>query len=108
LDPRRVQLRGRANNPDHEPDRKEDSLDRGSNKAEREAALVGASLAAGEPDLALGALGRFVISATLVVAAGVLVAGLKQILVHRRKPMVMGSRGRVRRLRGAGPNAPGS
>jgi hypothetical protein len=37
--PRRVQLRGRARNPDHEPDRKEDSLDRGSNKAEREAAF---------------------------------------------------------------------
>ena len=72
------------------------------------AALVGASLAAGEPDLALGALGRFVISAALVVAAGMLVMGLKQILVHRRKPMVMGSRGRVRRLRGSGPNAPGS
>jgi uncharacterized membrane protein len=72
------------------------------------AALVGASLAVGEPDLAIGALGRFVISATLVVAAGMLVVGLKQILVHRRKPMVMGSRGRVRRLRGTGPNAPGS
>src|SRR5215211_7765517 len=37
--PRRVQLRGRARNPNHEPDRKEDSLDRGSNKAEREAAF---------------------------------------------------------------------
>jgi hypothetical protein len=35
LEPRRVQLRGRARNPD----RKEDSLDRGSNKAEREAAF---------------------------------------------------------------------
>ena len=33
--PCRVQLRGRARNPD----RKEDSLDRGSNKAEREAAF---------------------------------------------------------------------
>jgi hypothetical protein len=52
------------------------------------AALVGASLAAGEPDLALGALGRFLISAAFVVAAGVLVVGLKQALVHRRKPMV--------------------
>ena len=52
------------------------------------AALVGAALAAGEPGLALGALGRFAISAALVVAAGVLVAGIKQAVVHHRKPMV--------------------
>jgi hypothetical protein len=52
------------------------------------AALVGASLAAGELGLAIGALGRFVISAVLILAAGVVVVGLKQALVHRRKPMV--------------------
>jgi len=52
------------------------------------AALVGAALAAGEPGLAFGALGRFVISAVLILAAGVAVVGLKQALVHRRKPMV--------------------
>jgi hypothetical protein len=52
------------------------------------AALVGAALAAGEPGLAYGALVRFLISAVLVLAAGVLVVGLKQAIVHRRKPMV--------------------
>jgi uncharacterized membrane protein len=71
-------------------------------------ALVGAALVAGESGLALGALGRFLISATLILAAGVLVVGLKQAIVHRRKPMVSDSGRRTRRLRGAGPNAPGS
>ncbi len=52
------------------------------------AALVGAALAVGEPGLAYGALGRFLISAVLVFVAGVLVVGLKQAIVHRRKPMV--------------------
>jgi hypothetical protein len=52
------------------------------------AALVGAALAAGEPGLALGALGRFAMSAGLILAAGVLVVGLKQAIVHRRSPMV--------------------
>ena len=52
------------------------------------AALVGASLAAGEPALALGALGRFLISAALILGAGVVVVGLKQAIVHQRKPMV--------------------
>lgn len=52
------------------------------------AALVGAALVAGEPGLAYGALGRFLTSAVLVLAAGVLVVGLKQAMVHRRKPMV--------------------
>jgi len=72
------------------------------------AALVGAALVAGEPGLVYGALGRFLISAGLILAAGVLVVGLKQAIVHRRKPMVTGSGRRARRLRGAGPNAPGS
>jgi hypothetical protein len=49
---------------------------------------VGAALAAGEPGLAYGALGRFLISAVLIFAAGVIVVGLKQAIVHRRKPMV--------------------
>lgn len=52
------------------------------------AALVGAALAAGEPGLAYGALVRFLITAVLVFAAGVLIVGLKQLIVHRRKPMV--------------------
>lgn len=52
------------------------------------AALVGAALAAGEPGPAYGALVRFLISAALVVAAGVIVVGLKQTIVHRRNPMV--------------------
>ena len=52
------------------------------------AVLVGASLAAGEPVLALGALGRFLISAALILGAGVVVVGLKQAIVHQRKPMV--------------------
>ena len=52
------------------------------------AALVGAALVAGEPGLALGALERFIISAVLVFAAGVLVVRLKQAIVHRRKPML--------------------
>jgi hypothetical protein len=72
------------------------------------AALVGAALIAGEPALAYGALGRFLIGAVLILAAGVLVVGLKQAILHRRKPMVTGSGRRARRLRGAGPNAPGS
>jgi hypothetical protein len=72
------------------------------------AALVGAALVAGEPGLVYGALGRFLISAGLILAAGVLVVGLKQAIVHRRKPMVTGSGRRTRRLSGAGPNAPGS
>jgi len=72
------------------------------------AALVGAALVAGEPGLAYGALGRFLISAVLIIAAGVLVVGLKQAIVHRREPMVGGSGRRTRRLRGTGPNLPGS
>jgi len=76
-------------------------------RAIESAALVGAALVAGEPGLAFGALGRFLISAVLVFAAGVVV-WLKQTLVHRRKPMVTGSGRRVRRLRGLGRNAPGS
>jgi hypothetical protein len=57
-------------------------------RAIESAALVGAALVAGEAGLALAALGRFLISAVLVLAAGVLVVGLKQAVVHRRKPMV--------------------
>jgi Domain of unknown function (DUF389) len=77
-------------------------------RAIESAALVGAALVAGKPGLALEALGRFLISAVLIIAAGVLVVGLKQAIVHRRKPMVNDSGRRTRRLRGAGPNAPGS
>ena len=77
-------------------------------RAIESAALVGAALVAGEAGLALGALGRFLISAALILAAGVLVVGLKQVLVHRRTPMVSGSARRTRRLRGTGPNTPGS
>jgi hypothetical protein len=72
------------------------------------AALVGAALVAGEPALAYGALGRFLISAVLILAMGVLVVGLKQAILHRRNPMLIGSGRRTRRLRGAGPNVPGS
>lgn len=54
----------------------------------KSAALVGAALAAGDPGLAYAALGRLLISAVLVFAAGVIVVGLKQAIVHRRKPMV--------------------
>jgi Domain of unknown function (DUF389) len=57
-------------------------------RAIESAALVGAALIAGEPALVLGALGRFIVSAVLVLAAGVIVVGLKQAIVHRRKPMV--------------------
>jgi uncharacterized membrane protein len=77
-------------------------------RAIESAALVGAALVAGEPGLALGALGRFLISAVVILAVGVLVVGLKQAIVHRRKPMLIGSGRRTRRLRGAGSNAPGS
>jgi len=56
-------------------------------RAIESAALVGAALVAGEPGLAFGALGRFLISAVLVFAAGVVGA---------------------RRLRGLGRNALGS
>jgi hypothetical protein len=77
-------------------------------RAIESAALVGAALIAGEAGLALGALGRFLISAALILSAGVLVVSLKQALVHRRRPMLIGSGSRTRRLRGAGPKEPGS
>jgi hypothetical protein len=38
--------------------------------------------------LALGALERFIVSAVLILAAGAIVVGIKQAVVHRRKPMV--------------------
>jgi hypothetical protein len=77
-------------------------------RAIESAALVGAALIAGDAGLALGALGRFLISAALILSAGVLVVSLKQALVHRRRPMLIGSGSRTRRLRGAGPKEPGS
>jgi Domain of unknown function (DUF389) len=77
-------------------------------RAIESAALVGAALIAGEAGLAYGALGRFLISAVLIFAMGVLVVVLKQAIVHRRKPMLIGSGRRVRRLRGAGPKEPDS
>jgi hypothetical protein len=57
-------------------------------RAIESAALAGAALVAGEPALALGALERFIVSAVLILAAGAIVVGIKQAVVHRRKPMV--------------------
>lgn len=52
------------------------------------AALVGAGLAVGRPDLAAAGLGRFGLDGAFVLGTGVLVFGLKQLFVHRRQPLV--------------------
>lgn len=52
------------------------------------AALIGVALAAGEPALALGGAGRLGLDVLFIVAVGVLVVLLKQVIVHRRAPMV--------------------
>ena len=50
--------------------------------------LIGVALAAGEPALMLEGAKRFGLDVLLIVAAGVPIVLLKQVLVHRRKPMV--------------------
>lgn len=51
-------------------------------------ALIGVSLAAGEPGLMLEGGKRFGMDILLIVAEGVPIVLLKQALVHRRAPMV--------------------
>lgn len=51
------------------------------------AALVGLALAVGRLDLAGQGLGRLGIDVLLIVAAGLLVFGLKQAFVHQRAPL---------------------
>jgi hypothetical protein len=50
-------------------------------------ALVGASLAAGEPRVALGALARAGVDLVVVIVLGALVFTWKQRLFHRRRPL---------------------
>ncbi|MCA1730370.1 MAG: DUF389 domain-containing protein [Actinobacteria bacterium] len=52
------------------------------------AAMVGMAVAAGEPALMYEGLERFSLDVLLIVAGGVLVVLLKQIIFHRRAPMV--------------------
>lgn len=51
------------------------------------AAMVGVSAAAGEADLVAQASLRLGIDVELVFVFGLIVAGLKQLLVHRRRPL---------------------
>jgi Domain of unknown function (DUF389) len=51
-------------------------------------ALIGVSLAAGEPGLMLEGAKRFGLDVLLIVAGGVSIVVLKQALVHRRAPMI--------------------
>jgi hypothetical protein len=51
-------------------------------------ALIGVSLAAGEPGLMLEGAKRFGLDVLLIVAGGVPIVALKQALVHRRAPMI--------------------
>jgi len=51
------------------------------------AAMVGVSAAAGEADLVAQASLRLGIDVALVFVFGLIVAGLKQLLVHRRRPL---------------------
>jgi hypothetical protein len=50
--------------------------------------MVGVALAAGSPTLAYQGAERFILDMALIVAWGVLVVALKQVFVHRRKPIV--------------------
>lgn len=52
------------------------------------AVMVGMALAAGEPALMYEQVERFGLDVLLIVAGGVLVVLLKQIIFHRRAPMV--------------------
>ena len=52
------------------------------------AAMAGAALALGEGHAAAEALARLGVDVAMVVAAGILVFGYKQALVHRRRPLV--------------------
>ncbi len=52
------------------------------------AALIGAGLISGRFDLAREGLERFAVDALLIVLFGALVVWVKQVTVHRRKPMV--------------------
>ena len=52
------------------------------------AAMVGVGLAAGSPTLAYQGAERFILDVVLIVAWGVVVVALKQVFVHRRKPIV--------------------
>ena len=51
-------------------------------------AMIGVALAAGEPGLMYEGAERLGLDILLIVAGGVLVVLLKQVIVHRRTPMV--------------------
>jgi hypothetical protein len=52
------------------------------------AAMIGVALAAGQPGLMYQGAERLGLDVLLIIAAGTLIVLLKQLLVHRRKPMV--------------------
>lgn len=52
------------------------------------AAMIGVGIVAGEPALALAGAGRFGLDALFIVVVGAIIVLLKQILFHRRAPMV--------------------
>lgn len=52
------------------------------------AAMTGAALALGEGHAAAEALARLAVDVAMVVAAGILVFGYKQTVVHKRRPLV--------------------
>ncbi len=52
------------------------------------AATVGVAFAAGTPTLAYEGAKRFIIDMILIVSWGLLIVALKQVFVHRRKPIV--------------------
>ena len=51
-------------------------------------ALVGAAIVAGKHGLAYQGFERFILDALLIVALGTLIVVIKQLTVHRRRPMV--------------------
>lgn len=52
------------------------------------AALIGSGMAVGQPTLAVEGLERTLADAGFVVVAGLVVFGLKQLLTHKRRPLV--------------------
>jgi hypothetical protein len=51
------------------------------------ASVTGVAIAMGQMDIALGALARLCVDFAFVAAAGLIVFGLKQVLLHRRAPL---------------------
>jgi len=52
------------------------------------AAMIGMALAAGQPALMYQGAERLGVDILLIIAVGTLIVLLKQLLVHRRRPMI--------------------